>query len=138
MRTIRIDEDVWKALQRKAIPFEDNPNSVLRQILGVAKPEEAEVPENSRSASRRPILQALTEMGGPCLTDDVMKRVEEIMKPHFEQSDYERHRSGEPRWRNSARWERQRMVEEGLLKKDSRRGYWEISEKGRQYYEQRT
>ncbi|MCC7571175.1 winged helix-turn-helix domain-containing protein, partial [Candidatus Micrarchaeota archaeon] len=39
-----------------------------------------------------------------------------------------------PRWRNTAQWARNSMVnEEGFLKKDSPRGIWEISEKGRAF-----
>ena len=34
-KVIRIDGEVWSALQRRAIPFQDNPNSVLRRILGL-------------------------------------------------------------------------------------------------------
>lgn len=38
-RVIRIDDEVWSELQRRAIPLEDNPNSVLRRILGLAGKE---------------------------------------------------------------------------------------------------
>jgi len=34
-KVIRIDGEVWSELQLRAIPFEDNPNSVLRRILGL-------------------------------------------------------------------------------------------------------
>jgi hypothetical protein len=33
--TIRVDDDVYKWLQSQAIPFEDNPNSVLRRLAGL-------------------------------------------------------------------------------------------------------
>jgi len=36
-----------------------------------------------------------------------------------------------PRWRNTAQWARNSMVKTGLLKADSRRGVWEISDDGR-------
>ena len=35
-RVIRIDQEVWAELQRRAVAFEDNPNSVLRRILGLS------------------------------------------------------------------------------------------------------
>lgn len=35
-RTIRVDEEVFKALQDLAEPFVDTPNSVLRKLLGLA------------------------------------------------------------------------------------------------------
>lgn len=34
-RVIRIDQEVWTELQERAVPFEDNPNSVLRRLLGL-------------------------------------------------------------------------------------------------------
>lgn len=33
--TIRIDDEVYKWLQSQAVPFEDNPNSVLRRLAGL-------------------------------------------------------------------------------------------------------
>jgi len=34
-RVIRIDNEVWAELQRRACPFEDTPNTVLRKVLGL-------------------------------------------------------------------------------------------------------
>ena len=34
-RVIRIDREVWNELQERAVAFEDNPNSVLRRLLGL-------------------------------------------------------------------------------------------------------
>ncbi len=36
MPTIRIDDEVYEWLKSQAIPFEDNPNSVLRRVAGLA------------------------------------------------------------------------------------------------------
>ena len=38
-RVIRIDDEVWVELQKRARPLEDTPNSVLRRVFGL--PEEA-------------------------------------------------------------------------------------------------
>ena len=35
MPVIRVDDEVWKELQRRAEPLVDTPNSVLRKILGL-------------------------------------------------------------------------------------------------------
>jgi len=35
-KVIRIDGEVWSELQERATPFQDNPNSVLRRILGLS------------------------------------------------------------------------------------------------------
>ena len=37
MPTIRIDNDVYEWLKSLAVPFEDNPNSVLRRVAGLEK-----------------------------------------------------------------------------------------------------
>ncbi len=51
----------------------------------------------------------------------------------FEGRDYDPLASGpdKPRWHNGAQWARNSMIHEGLLKGDSPRGVWEISDKGR-------
>ncbi len=91
---------------------------------GVATPQ---------SAYRQPILQVLIEMGGSGRMNDVLKKVEQVMRGRLRPVDYEPHRSdGVLRWSKSAQWARNRMAREGLLKSDSQRGIWEISEAGRQ------
>ena len=37
MPVIRVDDDVWRELQRRAVPLVDTPNSVLRKILGLTE-----------------------------------------------------------------------------------------------------
>ena len=37
MPVIRVDDEVWKQLQRRAEPLVDTPNSVLRKILGLTE-----------------------------------------------------------------------------------------------------
>jgi hypothetical protein len=156
MRTIRIDEDVWRALQRRATPFEDTPNAVLRRALGLdgAKPRQvpgdlipagqtgprASAPSRRlprgggrtpEDAFRLPILEALVEIGGAGPVAEVMRIVQEKAKSFLTPVDYDKVPSGYVRWRNNAMWERKKMVDEGLLKSDSPHGYWEITDKGR-------
>jgi negative regulator of replication initiation len=38
MKVIRIDNEVWGALQKRATPLADTPNSVLRRVLGLPAP----------------------------------------------------------------------------------------------------
>jgi len=37
MPVIRVDDEVWKELQRRAEPLVDTPNSVLRKLLGLTE-----------------------------------------------------------------------------------------------------
>jgi restriction system protein len=85
-----------------------------------------------------PILQVLAEMGGSGKVADVLDRVGKKMKGALKKSDYESLASGTDslRWRNTAQWARNSMVNEGLLKKDSPRGVWEIGDKGKGHLKQ--
>jgi hypothetical protein len=88
------------------------------------------------TAYYRPILEALVEMGGSGKTKLVLDRVGEKMKGVLKPIDYEAHQSDEKqiRWRNSAQWARNTMVnDDGRMKKGSPNGVWEISEKGRKW-----
>jgi len=82
----------------------------------------------------RYILEVLVEMGGGGKTKTVLDRVGEKMKAVLKPKDYEHHQSSgnQIRWRNTAQWARNTMVnDDGRMKKGSRNGYWEISDKGR-------
>lgn len=88
----------------------------------------------SEDAFKRPILEALVELGGRAETSKVLDLVEKKMQGIL--NDYDRRPlPSDPttiRWRNTAQWCRNTMAQEGLLKSDSPRGIWEISERGRQ------
>lgn len=80
----------------------------------------------------QPILQALVEMGGSGRMGDVLTRVEQIMGSRLKPADYQKlPADGMLRWSKSAQWARNSLAREGLLKSDSPRGVWEISEAGR-------
>lgn len=84
----------------------------------------------------QPILKALYDLGGSAQINDVLERVEQSMKGVLKPIDYEPIASGtEIRWRKSAQWARNTMVKKGLLKSNSSRGIWEISEIGRKSIE---
>jgi len=85
-------------------------------------------------AFRRPILEALIELGGRAPMGDVLHMVEEKMKGVLNPYDLQPLPSNPRtiRWQNTAQWCRHTLVREGLLKSDSPWGVWEISEQGRQ------
>jgi hypothetical protein len=62
----------------------------------------------------------------------ILDRVGQVMRSVLRDVDYQPLASDPelPRWRNSAQWARNSMVQEGLLKNDSPRGIWEISDAG--------
>lgn len=90
-----------------------------------------------QEAFRIPILQALTALGGGAQRKTVFAEMEELLHDQFNSYDLEIMQGNwYTRWMNQAAWERQRMVGDGLLKDDSPRGRWEISEAGKQYLAQ--
>ena len=84
-----------------------------------------------------PILETLYELGGTAQTSDVLESVERRMRTLFGAVDYQSMSGGQVRWRNTAQWARYTLVQRGLLKKDSRHGTWELTERGRAEVENR-
>jgi restriction system protein len=87
------------------------------------------------TAFYQPILRVLNELGGSEKKDIVMAKLETLMKSELKSVDYEILGSDAdmPRWRNTAQWARYGMAKKGLLKSDSPRGTWEITEAGRKF-----
>ena len=84
-----------------------------------------------RDVYERPIVDVLTEMGGSGRARDVLDRVGELMMSRLPAADLVSLRSsGEPRWRKMAQWAKYEMVLKGVLRSDSPRGTWELSEYG--------
>lgn len=83
----------------------------------------------------RPILEVLVDMGGSGKTKIVLDRVGLKMKDILKPLDYETLKSGEKqiRWRNSAQWARNAMVNDDGRMAKGPIGIWEISEKGRNW-----
>jgi hypothetical protein len=61
-KVIRIDEEVWAELQRRARPLEDTPNSVLRRVFGL--PEEASEDEPATDLRLGRLLELVEETVG--------------------------------------------------------------------------
>ena len=50
-RMIRVDDDIWEAIEKQAIPFEETPNQLLRRKLGLGR--QKHVGHAQRSTARR-------------------------------------------------------------------------------------
>lgn len=105
------------------------PSAPKRRILERAPPGE-KLPLEEYF---HPILLSLEEIGGRGSLHDVLPRVFDKVKHRLSAVDLEGLAStpNEPRWRNTAQWARSRLGEAGLLSSTSRRGIWELSDKGR-------
>ena len=155
MPVVRIGDEVWRRLKAFAEPLDDSVEDALRKALDMAddhkrrhsrtdsQPSKIGVTERDKTkrlpkgtrlpeeAYERPILQALYSLGGSARTREVLDIVESKMTHLFSDADREPlPKSGETRWRNTAQWERKRLVEDGLLRGDSPHGIWELPEEG--------
>lgn len=145
MKTIEIDDDVWNALQAKATPLVDTPNTMLRRILGLPNQKLPGMLEPSRRITpggrakgrtpqqvyRQPILRSLYHAGGAKAVNEVLDDIERALGDQLNDVDRQRLNSGrDVRWRNAAQWERAVMVRVGILKSDSPRGIWELTVQG--------
>ncbi|WP_322816026.1 winged helix-turn-helix domain-containing protein [Chloroflexus sp.] len=95
---------------------------------GLRTPEEA---------FRRPILEALVELGSKASIGEVLEKVGIKMKGVLNEYD-RKSLPSDPRsvrWKNTAQWCRNSLVREGLMKSDSPHGVWEISDQGRRWLE---
>jgi predicted CopG family antitoxin len=168
MKKIEVDEEVYNTLLKLSESFRDTPNNVLRKILGLNKKpsleglkdkEEVLLEEMMEKIGIKkttgtiqtknkitpekdyflPILESLLELGGSAQVDKVLEQVGKKMNDTFTEADLELLPSGkELRWRNKAQWARLVMVKQGYLKSDSPRGIWEITDKGKEYFEKAT
>jgi len=100
------------------------------------------IPTGLRTPERAfvlPILQTLAENGGQAEAAAVVEGVLERMRHQLKPSDFETTAtSDQPRWKVSLYLARSTMVRQGLLRSDTPRGIWAISEQGERYLVERT
>ncbi len=153
MIEVEISEGNYKRLQEWAVPLEDALDDVLERVLDAAGTPPAALPAARGVAARpssspprrrgrlkklpqgeyrKPILEVLYALGGSGSMPEVLERVEEKVADRLHPADNELLNSGsEYRWRNTAAWERFKMVEDGLIASGSPRGRWELTDKGK-------
>lgn len=143
METIEIDDEVFDRIKAEAEPFVDTPNSALRRLIGLdagAKPT-ADEPKADRaplgsllpeSEYEDPILKVLAERGGSAHAKEVTDAVGELLGDRLTETDREPLKSGDIRWRNRTAFVRLTLKDKGLLKADSPRGVWELTDRGRE------
>ena len=123
---VRILQKEWENLFSAQIPrISDTRRTFAKLGRWIRTPE---------NAFRRPILEALIEMGSSGAVSEVLDRVGEKMKDILNEYDHQPLPSPPHgvRWRNTAQWCRNMMVhQEGLMKTDSPTGIWEISSQGK-------
>jgi Mrr N-terminal domain len=81
-------------------------------------------------AYETPILQVLESNGGRVPASEVISQVGDIVEEQLTALDREHLQTGDLRWHKRVQFTRLRLVERGLVRKDSPRGLWEITAEG--------
>ena len=79
-----------------------------------------------------PILKALNQLGGSAATSEVLKVVRQLMKNQLKPIDLSSRPAGHLYWENRIHDMRRELINRGLMKNNSPRGIWEISDAGRE------
>jgi len=95
----------------------------------VTRRKRSKSPKTNREILRQSILQALTRFGGRARARQVLQDVEEQLSGRLLPGDFEICQDGRSLyWKKNTQWERLRMINEGILRSDSPRGFWELRE----------
>lgn len=123
----------WKPAQQKD---SISPHRVTRVMTG-------KLPRGVRTPDKAfylPILRALVKLGGAAPVRKVLSLVGEQMKDQLRDVDWQplQKDPNTLRWENTAMWARYKLIQQGLLRNDSPKGIWEITESGRRYLEEHS
>jgi hypothetical protein len=124
MPVIRISDSTWERLKVYARPLEDTPEDVVRLALDALDASRGHKPPAVK-AQKRP---AAPQQGKKTPQREFRAP---LLKAMLGPADLAPVSTGEARWWNAVCWERNDLVKEGLFRKDSDRGIWELSDTGR-------
>ena len=143
MFRIKVDKDVFAIIQKQAVPFVDEPNDVLRRMMGLRSRSGGGLKESARIRKRiaselilplqgykLPILRSLNNHGGIASRNQVLNDVFTELKDKFNSYDLKNLRGKVPRWRTRAEFVKSQMDNEGLVESRGR-GVWKITTEGR-------
>ena len=143
MPTIRIDQDVFEALQKLAQPFVDSPSMVVRRLLegqGVLKkmPSITAPPPSPSALTPQSVYESYLllvlqkEFDGRGHKRDVTHAIiKRMMKDgHITAADQELVSTGETKAENTITWARNALKSRGHISRASQRGTWELTPEG--------
>lgn len=134
--SLAVHADAKQALAQLADEFRDILKD-LQDRLGqnAASPDEKphakrpKLPKTPQKVLRENILKALEKLGGSARIADVIKEMAKQLDGTLLPGDNVwRDATNEPAWQNNAKWERFQMTQDGVLRRGSPRGVWELEE----------
>jgi hypothetical protein len=113
------------------------PTSPPSQPVGAPSPQQPRGPRPRFTpviTYWKPTLEALADLGGSAERDAVVQLVGKKLSGIFTEADKQILPSGgQIRWENRVAFQRENMKRQGLIRGDSPRGIWEITEEGRRW-----
>jgi hypothetical protein len=137
--SLAVHTDAKQALAQLADEFQD----ILRDLRdrlrqNAASPEakprghRSKLPRTPRMVLREHIVRALKSLGDKARVSDVIAEMDRQLEGKLLPGDTVwREATNECAWQNNAKWERFQMTQDGILRRGSPRGVWEL-EKGHQ------
>ncbi|MBW2646781.1 MAG: hypothetical protein JRE23_11490 [Deltaproteobacteria bacterium] len=93
------------------------------------KTKRSRSPKTDKQTLRENIVRALRKLGGGGRVPEVIEEMGRQLEGKLLPGDMEwRESTAEYAWQNNAKWERYRMAQDGTLRSNSPRGYWELGE----------
>ncbi|MDP9224526.1 MAG: hypothetical protein M3P18_11865 [Actinomycetota bacterium] len=135
-RVLGLEEDRLDDPAKPPAPIEVARGRRARRGKGKSKSAGTRAPAGSllpESEYVEPILQVIAANGGRAPAREVIEAVGAIISDRLTPLDKEKMRSGGVRWHNRVQFTRLRMLDQGLLKRGSPRGLWEISDEGARF-----
>lgn len=103
--------------------------SNVPQAANKPRKKRSRSPKTNKDVLRKYIVKALRTSDGRAKVADVIEEMGRQLEGKLLPGDMEwRESTGEYAWQNNAKWERYRMTQDGTLRSDSPRGYWELGE----------
>jgi hypothetical protein len=103
------------------------PNNAAPKVKG----KRSRAPRTDKAVLRMQILRALKKLGGSARVAHIIEEMGRELEGKLLPGDMEwREATNEYVWQNNTKWERHRMVQDGILRNDSPYGIWALAEGG--------
>jgi hypothetical protein len=91
--------------------------------------------DGKRRTSRNDLIQhlldSLKELGGSAHCNDVLDLMERSLQGKFLPGDLDKDDSFGVKWKHNAHWARLKLANDGILIKNSPRGYWQLNKRSK-------
>jgi hypothetical protein len=133
-----------ESLKKELLEYDD-PNEILDYVADELKKSLCSIQEKQsghhppkervtrglltpRSKLKVVLIEVLKSNGGRAHIQDVQYQMAAKLKGKFTKEDLESLEDGVLRWEKNVQWLRYKLVQDGVLKKNSPRGYWELED----------